>query len=82
MDGRNRRAARAKAEELGDRVRVRRKAIGVSQEKLGELCGLHRTYIGQIERGEVNCTINNLLRLAEGLGVDVSELVRGLKPRE
>lgn len=82
MNGRNRRAERARAEELGERVRVRRKALGVSQERLGELCGLHRTYIGQVERGEVNVTIRNLLALASGLGVDVSELVQGLTPGE
>lgn len=77
MDAENRRA-RARAEVLGDRVRARRKALSLSQEKLGEVCGLHRTYIGQVERGEVNVTIRNLVALASGLGVDVGELVQGL----
>lgn len=70
---------RAQARQLGDRIRTRRKAMKLSQERLGELCGLHRTYIGQVERGEVNVTMRNLLALAQGLGVDVGELVRGLR---
>jgi transcriptional regulator with XRE-family HTH domain len=78
MDVPKRRAARARAEVLGDRVRARRKALGLSQEKLGEVCGLHRTYIGQVERGEVNVTIGNLVALAAGLRVDAGELVQGL----
>jgi len=77
--GRNRVTSRAKAEELGARVRARRKVLGLSQEQLGERCGLHRTYIGQIERGEVNVTVRNLLAVADGLEVDVAELVRGLR---
>lgn len=70
--------ARAVAEELGRRVRDRRKAVGVSQEKLGELAQLHRTYIGQVERGEVNMTFRNLLLIAGALGVDAGELVAGI----
>ncbi|MDQ1437400.1 MAG: hypothetical protein QOK43_1029 [Acidimicrobiaceae bacterium] len=72
-------SARDRARELGDRVRVRRKALRLSQEQLGEACGLHRTYVGQVERGEVNVTVRNLLLLADGLGVDVAELVQGLR---
>ena len=78
---RSRRAwsSRERARELGERIRSRRKALGLSQEQLGEVCGVHRTYVGQVERGDVNVTLKNLLALAEGLGVDVGELVQGLR---
>ena len=77
--GRRAWASRERARELGERVRIRRKALGLSQERLGEVCGLHRTYIGQVERGDVNVTLRNLLALADGLGCDVGELVQGLR---
>lgn len=64
--------------ELGDRIRARRLELGVSQEDLGDLCGLHRTYIGHLERGEVNPSLLNVLRVAAALDVDAAYLVRGL----
>ncbi len=70
---------RPEAVELGKRVRAARKAMRLSQEQLGERSGLHRTYIGHIERGEVNPTLHNVLLLAQALGLDASELVRGLR---
>jgi transcriptional regulator with XRE-family HTH domain len=51
---------------------------GISQEKLGEMSGLHRTYIGYLERGEVNPSLLNILKVAAALKVDAAELVRGL----
>lgn len=65
--------------ELGRRVRAGRENLGISQEEFGERSDLHRTYIGRLERGEVNPSLSNLVRLADGLGVDLGELVRGLK---
>ena len=50
----------------------------VSQERLAELAGLHRTYIGHVERGEVNVALFNIVRIASALGVDPGELVRDL----
>lgn len=76
--GEDSRWARERAEALGVRVRDLRQAAGFSQEELGERCRLHRTYIGQVERGEKNVSVRNLLAIAEGLGVDVAELVRDL----
>ena len=70
---------RERARELGDRVRARRKELGISQEQLGERCGLHRTYIGQVERGEVNVSVRNLMAVADGLGIDIADLVQGLR---
>lgn len=65
--------------EFGKRVRARRKDLRLSQEQLGERSGLHRTYVGHVERGEVNPTLRNVLLLAEALETDASELVRGLR---
>lgn len=61
---------------FGARVRDLRAAIGLSQEELAERAGLHRTYIGGIERGERNLGVVNLLQLAKALRVHPSELLR------
>ena len=52
---------------FADAVRQRRKAIGLSQEALADECGLHRTYIGSIERAERNVSLDNIERIAEAL---------------
>lgn len=64
---------------LGQRVRARRSSLGLSQEALADRCGVHWTFLGQVERGQRNLSLHNLLKLADGLGVDPAELVRGLK---
>ena len=61
--------------ELGLALRQRRIAIGVSQERLGELSGLDRTYISGIERGVRNPTIDSLSRIAKALECELSELL-------
>jgi transcriptional regulator with XRE-family HTH domain len=63
-------------ERLGRVVRGRREALFLTQEELGERCNLHRTYIGAIERGERNLSLQNIIRLADALGIRVSELIR------
>jgi transcriptional regulator with XRE-family HTH domain len=68
------------AVDFGQRVRARRQEIGLSQEVLAELCGLHRTYVGSVERGERNISLMNIVRLAWSLEIDPAELVRGLEP--
>ena len=60
---------------LGLRVRLLRVARGWIQEVLAELAGLHRNYVGHVERGEVNVGLENLMRLAGALEVSVVELV-------
>ena len=60
--------------QFGEVVRDRRKAQSYSQESFADACGLHRTYIGAIERGERNVSIDNIARIAETLGVSIAEL--------
>jgi len=61
---------------FGAAVRTRRAALGISQEELASRAGLHRTYIGDIERGLRNVSLKNIHRLAAGLGCPASELLR------
>jgi len=63
---------------FGRAVRKRREKLGVSQEAFADLCGLHRTYMGGIERGERNVSLVNLERIARGFKVSLSELLRGV----
>jgi transcriptional regulator with XRE-family HTH domain len=63
---------------LGDRVRARRRELGLSQQDLAERASLHWTFVGQVERGQRNLSLNNLLKLARALGVDAGVLVAGL----
>lgn len=60
---------------FGDNVRQIRTARHISQEKLAELAGVHRTYIGMIERAEKNITLLNMSKIAKALGVDITELL-------
>lgn len=55
---------------LGRNLRRLRKQRGLSQEDFAEVLGLHRTYMGGVERGERNLTLQSVERLAERLGVD------------
>jgi XRE family transcriptional regulator, regulator of sulfur utilization len=63
-------------EKIGQRIRTHREARGWTQEGLAEKCGLHPTYIGGIERGERNPTIESLESIATGFGISLSELLR------
>ncbi len=64
--------------EFGRRVRERRIALGLSQERLAEGTELHWSFVGRIERGKANLTLRNILRVAEALGADPGDLMRGL----
>ena len=55
-------------------MRRHRSAQGLSQEQLAELAGLHRTYIGSVERGERNVSIDNIEAIANALAVSVRDL--------
>ncbi|CUS03860.2 Subunit S of type I restriction-modification system [Candidatus Promineifilum breve] len=63
---------------LGANIRHLRLTKGLSQERLAELTGLHRTYIGGVERGERNISLLNLARLAHALEASLSELTCGV----
>ena len=63
---------------LGKRIRNHRTAKGLSQEKLAELSGCHPTYIGQIERGEKNATVESIEKIATALNVSLSNLFEKL----
>jgi len=65
---------------VGERVREFRSQAGLNQEQLAEAVGVHWTFVSQVERGLRNVTLTNLLRFAEGLGVNPAELVDGLRP--
>jgi transcriptional regulator with XRE-family HTH domain len=62
-------------EVLAQNVRSLRHEIGASQEELAARCGLHRTYVGSVERGERNVTLSTLEVFASVLGVTVPELL-------
>lgn len=59
---------------IGDRVRDRRTALGLTQAELGDRCKLHRTFVGSVERGERNVSVLTLRALATGLRVKVTDL--------
>jgi transcriptional regulator with XRE-family HTH domain len=63
---------------FGEAIRLRRNELGLSQEDLAERCNLHRNYIGGIERGERNVALKNILKLAQGLELLPSELIKVL----
>ena len=67
---------------LADNVRTFRKANGYSQERLADLCELHRTYIGSVEREERNVSLSTLEVLARALKVSVPELLTRRVPNE
>lgn len=69
-------------EKLGALVRARREKLGISQEELAFRAGLHRTYVGSVERGERNVSLMNLLRLASALGCSASQLIEGIAADE
>ncbi len=64
--------------EFGKKVREERRKLGLSQEALAEKAGVHRTYVGMIERGEKNITIANIHKISKALKVKISKLTEGL----
>ena len=60
---------------FGDRVKKLRRGNNWSQDELAKRSGLHRTYIGSIERSERNVSLINIERIAKALKVEISELI-------
>ena len=63
---------------IGQRIRNYRTKLGLSQEKLAELAGCHPTYIGQLERGEKNATLESIDKVASSLKISLSKLFENL----
>jgi transcriptional regulator with XRE-family HTH domain len=64
---------------VGANLRQAREAKGWSQEELAFRCGVHRTYVGSVERGEYNVTILTLRRFTKALGVPLRDAIRGVQ---
>lgn len=60
-------------EKFGERVREERHKLGLSQEELASRAGVHRTYIGMIERAEKNITLENIEKIAKALGIRIAD---------
>ena len=69
----------ALATEIGKRIRNYRLQQDMSQDDLAEKCSLHPTYIGQVERGEKNATIESVSRIAHGLSLPLSKLFENIE---
>ena len=66
------------SKEFGKRIKIERIKKEVSQEKLAELSGLHRTTLGTIENGKTSPTLDSIAKIAKALNVKMSELLEGL----
>lgn len=63
---------------FGATLRLARTQKGLSQEALALQCGLDRTYVGRVERGERNLSLKTIVKLAKGLGLRPAELMEGM----
>ena len=63
---------------LGENIRTYRRNAGLSQEKLAEKSDLHHNYIGDIERGEENVSVDALMRIATALKITLGDLTEGV----
>lgn len=61
---------------FGNKVREARRKLGISQEELASRAGVHRTYIGMIERAEKNITLSNIEKIADALNLSISNLFK------
>jgi transcriptional regulator with XRE-family HTH domain len=67
-----------KLKQLGAAIREHRKAAGLSQEALADACGIERSHMGKIERGERNVSFLNIARIADALNEPIAALLAGL----
>lgn len=66
---------KSELEVIGENIRERRQFLNLTQNQLAQLMGVHRTYIGMVERGEKNITISSLVKIAKALQVDPKQLL-------
>lgn len=66
---------------FGQNVRTIRENIGISQEELAHLSGLHRTYVGSVERGERNISLINIYAISNALKINAWELLRAAEKK-
>jgi len=66
---------------LGERIRELRRKAGYSQEGFADAAGVHRTYMGTLERGEANVSLSNMHKIARALGITLSELFKTVEKR-
>ena len=64
--------------QLGKRIRKLRSQRGWSQEEFADICAVNRSYMGRIERGELNLTLDSLQKVGKGLGLSVAALLKGI----
>ena len=67
--------------EVGKRIQVLRRGQGLNQEELADICGLHRSHLGAVERGELNVTLVTLERIAASLGVPLNQFLESDKEK-
>jgi transcriptional regulator with XRE-family HTH domain len=70
------------AKQLGNLIRRLRNERGFSQEVFADRCGVHRTYMGCIERGEKNITLETSNKIAKALGLSLSDLFQKLEQKK
>ena len=63
---------------LGENIKKHRLENSLSQEQLADMCSLHRTYIGSVERGERNISLENIVLISRALGTTPSLLLQGI----
>lgn len=73
--GKLRKPSRRMVRVLADNIRRLRKKRGLSQEELADMCNLHRTYVGSVERGERNVTLSTMEVIASALNITVPALL-------
>lgn len=66
---------------LGERVRELRKKKGYSLEGLADITGVHRTWMGAVERGESNLSFTNLVLISQALGITLAQLLSGVEKK-
>ena len=64
---------------FGKALRAHRERAGISQESLADRAGIHRTYVGDVERGKRNLGLVNMQRLADALGVSLTQIVKEMQ---